>query len=180
MKWQLYGQKCGKGTYGRNACGVYGKECDQMGWQNVARSVANGMAACGQECGKCYGSCGQERDKWEGSHVTMNVPTNGMAKRVENCMAVIVQESGVCQNRMAAFGQECGKWHGSTGSAKIKKLRVHMMSTIFSCVRLSLFLKRRTLLLSAVFVMDKRQNLLISNGCCKEILIISVLHQTVR
>ncbi len=131
------------------------------------------MAVCGQEFSKGYMAVMKERDKWEGSHVAMNVATNGMtneqkamAKRVENCMAVIVQESGVWQNRMAAFGQECGKWHGSTGSAKIKKLRVHMMSTIFSCVRLSLFLKRRTLLLSAVFVMDKRQNLLISNGCC--------------
>jgi hypothetical protein len=90
---------------------------------------------------RLYGSYGKKRDKWKGSHVAMNVATNGMAnykkamtKSVENCMAVIVQESGVWQNRMAAFGQECGKWHGSTGSAKRKKLRDHMMSTIFSCM----------------------------------------------
>ena len=112
--------------------------------------------ACGKECGTCMAN-----DK------------EATAKSAPNGMALIW--SGVWQNRMAAFGQECGKWHGSTGSAKIKKLRVHMMSTIFSSVRLSLLLKRRTLLLSAVFVMDKRQNLLISNGCYKEILIISVL-----
>jgi hypothetical protein len=72
-------------------------------------------------------------------------------------MAVIVQESGVWQNRMSSFGQECGKWLGSTGSAKIKKFGVHMMITIFSCVRLSLSLERRTLFLLCAVV--------VSNGC---------------
>jgi hypothetical protein len=139
----------------------------------MAMSVANIQLACGQECGKMVRlACGKE------CGTCMANDKEATAKSAPNGMALIW--SGVWQNRMAAFGQECGKWHGSTGSAKIKKLRVHMMSTIFSSVRLSLLLKRRTVLLSAVFVMDKRQNLLISNGCCKEILINSVLQQTAR
>ncbi len=63
MEWQLYDQEFGKGMASMWP-GVWQKWNDSK-WPGVWQRL--------------YGSYGQERDKWEGSHVAMNVATNGMA-----------------------------------------------------------------------------------------------------